>query len=468
MMKQAIFGLSLVLLAACKGGAPAQTAADAPKTGSIFFYKASMQGKPGTVFVLGSAHLRHEGSALDRAITDAATTCERGAFELDLEALDQNAAKELIQREGTLPAGKTLKDVVSADTYAAWAKATDEHKMNREKLDHLRPWLAAMVLGLATMKDDGTSPGEGVDKMLFAFEKQEPSKKRTIIGLETAAEQLAIFQNTSAEQQDAMLKAAAAPKKDDDAAGKIISLYESGNEAGLAALVDEPGEDSFKAALIDKRNVSMTEKVAAMFDQPGCTVVTVGAGHVVGSKGIVQRLHDKGFAVERVAAQGPADEAHMAFAIPAPKEFVSPEDGFSAETIGAPTKQDVPIPGSDKPGHAWVFSHGGVSTTTLAVQPISSAEASQKVAKGLPVVLSSTLQKLGLTPSKPTAIKIQGEQALRASGEPGPNASVRHAEAVAIVHKQRLYLFINAQSAESDAAKDAEVFTKFLSTVKFR
>jgi len=53
-----------------------------------------------------------------------------------------------VKHEGMLPDGKTLRDVVTPETYAAWVKATDARHMPRERLDHFRPWLAAMVLGI--------------------------------------------------------------------------------------------------------------------------------------------------------------------------------------------------------------------------------------------------------------------------------------------------------------------------------
>jgi len=102
--------------------------------------------------------------------------------------------------------------------------------------------------------------------MLFAFEKQEPSKKRTIIGLESLMEQLSVFQSISPEGQDHMLHGAALGASTGET-GKLITLYESGDEAALTALIEsgrgskDPEAEKFQKALIDRRNVTMTDRI---------------------------------------------------------------------------------------------------------------------------------------------------------------------------------------------------------------
>jgi len=43
----------------------------------------------------------------------------------------------------------------------------------------------------------------------------------------------------------------------------------------------------------------MTRKIEAMLKQPGNYFVVVGSGHLIGDRGIVNALREKGYGVER-------------------------------------------------------------------------------------------------------------------------------------------------------------------------
>lgn len=478
----------LALSAACaRQGGPGETAAsaahsakEAPRSGSIFFWRASKPGKPGTVFVLGSVHMRHRSSAtLDRAITDAAAACERGAFELDFDAVDSTEVAQFVAREGMLQ-GKTIRDVVTPETYAAWVKAVEARHLPREQLEKMQPWMAAMVLGLSSLEQGGmadepgidTTGNDGIDRMLYAFEKQEPSRKRSIIGLETVLEQLTLFQKAAGPAQDSMLRSAALEAMRGDS-GKVIALYEAGNEAGLVELLaserkdDAEGEELTKA-VIDRRNVSMTDKVATMFDQPGCTVVTVGAAHVVGTDGIVRKLEEKGFTLQRVAPLGPTDPARMAFAASSLKEFVSEEDGFAARAPFLPVRQEVAVPGADKKAHVYMFGEGTLAAITVSVHDLPNDAARERVTPRLLTLSANALKASGLTVAKSEPIAIDGEQASRVLGLGNGVGGVRRGESVAVVHGGRLYVILAIRMSDASSKRLDDAFGKFLESFRFR
>src|SRR5262249_10718253 len=195
------------------------------------------------------------------------------------------------------------------------------------------------------------------DQMLYVFEKQEPSKSRKVVGLETSREQLELLASGSARIQELMLRSTAT-EIEKDQVGKILTLYETGDEAGMTELLDKSRKDDpetkpFFEVVFDRRNITMTEKMVPMFETAGCTVVTVGVGHTLGDSGIVRRLRDRGFDVERVSSRGPTDSAKMAFTVSKPKEFVSHEEGFSVRKSSKPTTQKVPCPGMPVKGRKY-------------------------------------------------------------------------------------------------------------------
>ena len=85
---------------------------------------------------------------------------------------------------------------------------------------------------------------------------------------------------------------------------KIQNAYLAGDADTLLKLIND-SEDSPKALmkqLIDDRNVTMAERVDGFLKGKEPCFVVVGAGHIIGDKGIVKLLKDKGYKVEMVPA----------------------------------------------------------------------------------------------------------------------------------------------------------------------
>jgi uncharacterized protein YbaP (TraB family) len=443
---------------------PRSTAAEAPRSGSIFFWRASKKGKPGNVYLLGSVHLRGKDASLDRAITDAATKCERGAFELDLDALDPNEDARFVQSKGLLE-NQTLKDVVTPETFAAWTRVTTAEQLPTTMLERFRPWMAAVAMQLAILEKRGISGDHGIDKMLYVFEKQEPTKARQIIGLETSREQLQLLAGGSPRVQDLLLRSTAL-EIESDQLGKIITLYETGNEAAMNELLDKPrtGDPEMKPfieAIFDHRNASMTEKIAPMVETEGCTVVTVGVGHVAGEGGIVRRLRDRGFDVERFSSRGPSSAEQMAHAVRKPKELVHREHGFSVRTSLTPTFQETPIPNSSFRSYNYVFVEGVSTVMTLAVLPIADAPMAKRIGAQLESIAKQALVAEGSEVTAVEATTVNEAKAVRARGD-RRKGDVRAAQIITWTHGNRLFSLTAKSLGDGDPKKLDEQVTKLL------
>jgi uncharacterized protein YbaP (TraB family) len=464
--------VAIVLSTGCSSSTQhAQTpasASDAPRSGSIFLWHASKKGKPGSVYLLGSVHLRREKSSLDRAITDVATECERGAFEVDLDAVDPNETSQFVREKGVLE-GKTLKDVVAPETFAAWSKAADANHLPRATLEKLKPWMAALATQVAVLEKRGIGGDQGIDRMLYSFEKQEPTKARKVIGLETVREQLELLSSGSPKLQDLMLRSTAT-EIESDQIGKMLALYESGNEAGMTQLLDksqtnDPEMKQFSEAIFDRRNVTMTDKVVPMFDAPGCTVVTVGVGHTLGESGIVRRLRNKGFDVERVSSKGPADSAKLAFTVDQPKEFVSQEDGFSVRALSKPAIQEVPVPGIPVKARSYVFSDGTTMAAGITVLRLPDAAAASKLSGALEPLSKEGLAREGVKVTGTESTTVDGKKAVRVRGE-NAQGEVRAAQVVGWVHNQRFYSITVKLVGDGDPKKVEETMNQFVQSFR--
>jgi uncharacterized protein YbaP (TraB family) len=79
------------------------------------------------------------------------------------------------------------------------------------------------------------------------------------------------------------------------------------DEADLGARSSSPRADSRLGACYDaliwQRNASMAARLVALAGDGRTRFVVLGAGHMVGAKGIPARLAEQGFAVERIRVE---------------------------------------------------------------------------------------------------------------------------------------------------------------------
>jgi hypothetical protein len=68
-----------------------------------------------------------------------------------------------------------------------------------------------------------------------------------------------------------------------------------GDRTGISAA----GYAAFNDSLVDRRNAVMIARAVPLIDKGGA-FIAVGALHLIGDKGLVARLREKGYAVTRV------------------------------------------------------------------------------------------------------------------------------------------------------------------------
>ncbi len=81
--------------------------------------------------------------------------------------------------------------------------------------------------------------------------------------------------------------------------------WQAGDSAAVEALIfqsinEEPELMPVYEKLIDERNIQMAAKIEAFLKTNNRYFVVVGAGHLVGKGGIIDRLRKKGYVVEQM------------------------------------------------------------------------------------------------------------------------------------------------------------------------
>ncbi len=347
--------LLLVVVSACATTKEHEAAAArAVPASPLFFWKVTHEGQPGTVYLLGTVHLRDAGSAtLDRAVLEQVDAADELVFEIVPDSANAAEVQAATLQLGFYPEGETLFQHVDEAERAAIEAVARTVGLPDDALARMRPWLAAITFMVLRMKVEGFSEEAGVERLLLARARAAGEKRSS--SLETVEEQLRLFSSLPPVAQEQMLLDVV-----DDIEGqtarlqKIMDAYARGDAAALSALTFEergqdPEADALYRAIYDERNARMVQRLTPYFAKDQQSVVAVGVGHMLGELGIPALLLGQGYVVEAVPARGLA--AVLPAGSVASHPFADEELGFSAELHGEPqvSRQQVPTPGG---GHA--------------------------------------------------------------------------------------------------------------------
>lgn len=279
------------------GFAPALCLADA---GALFtrglLWKVERSGSPNPPnYVFGTIHSDEPSVANPPPPAIAALTSSRlFMMELlpDAEAL-ATVAQALFSGTGT-----SLKALLGPSLFAKAESALAERGIPRRAADRLAPWAAMVALSMPKPRN-----GLPLDLVLYAAAQ---SQNKPALGIETAAEQTAVFTSLSQSEQIALLKDTLdyLPQID-QAVVDMHRLYIARDLAAMVKLNDKyaPRDAALARkvmdALIDSRNQRMVQRIEGEL-QKGGAFVAVGALHLPGRKGVLNLLRLGGYRVSVV------------------------------------------------------------------------------------------------------------------------------------------------------------------------
>ncbi|MGD0189651.1 MAG: TraB/GumN family protein [Rhizomicrobium sp.] len=255
--------------------------------------------KSSTAYLLGSIHVLPSNvdwhsPELDAAIASADTL----VFEAPIDDSGVAAGQEFIRAHGTLPAGQSLPALLDAKTLADYQKAVALTRLPPDTLDHLRPWLASVVLEVAFIQQQHYSVESGVDRQVFAAAK---TAGKTFRYFETVQQQLALLMpdkpKLELEEFDAQLKEL---QTEADELGPLVDAWSHGDVGEVGRLVnsDLDSDPGAKKALLDDRNKAWVVQLRRMLAESHTYFITVGAGHLVGPGGVPSLLRKAGYTVD--------------------------------------------------------------------------------------------------------------------------------------------------------------------------
>lgn len=256
------------------------------------------------VYLFGTLHALTPNVAWRTPAYDAAyAKADAVWFEADLSGADPATIGLIVSRYGVDPERGLSEKLAAADLRALKRETAD-----MDRIEHLRPWAAALMLSVQPALAGGAAVETGADLTVTRQARGGGKPVRTFESLEDQARMFAGLPEPAEVQYlaEVIHERRAPPKRFalDPSASSLEYAWLAGDLARLGpGLVGELAHDNpaLYEVLLKRRNLAWADKLTAeMARSSGVELVNVGALHVVGPDGLPALLAARGFKVERV------------------------------------------------------------------------------------------------------------------------------------------------------------------------
>lgn len=264
-----------------------------------------------TVYLLGSFHLlKPDDYPLSGDVNDAFADAEAVFFELPPEEMNSPQLPVQMMQAAVRTDGTTLDSQLPPETaarlrdwQAANAVALQASGLTPQRMQMFEPWFVGLMISMTEMGKQGLDPKLGLDQHFIAAAGF--AGKRTG-GFETAAQQIALLDGMDRDEQLQFIDEALSQAANDDL--QVLHAYWRAGDAD--AIWNEMGIDmrdrfpKLYRHINDERNDAWLPKIEQLLAAPGTddTLVVVGALHLLGEDGVVEKLRAKGYQVERICS----------------------------------------------------------------------------------------------------------------------------------------------------------------------
>ncbi len=267
-------------------------------TPGLFLY--AVHGPNGTSHLLGTMHV---GFGFEEVLTDDARARFRQAERVLLEADVSSADPGLMQARALLPDGQSLRLLLGEPSWNLLVERLGSH-IPPPFMERLKPWLPAVTLGLLDLegalqelKPDARNHMMDLEVMAVAR-----AEKKQLMFLETIDEQLAMFDQVPLDEQIGELRRSLSDGSSHQGR-TMLRAFAEGDEEALAQSLFEPEQvaqaPGFFDVVLNQRNTRWLPVLEQEIAR-GRAFVAVGAAHLLGERGILAQLRERGYVVTRV------------------------------------------------------------------------------------------------------------------------------------------------------------------------
>jgi uncharacterized protein YbaP (TraB family) len=296
----------LLGLLLCGGAQAADAASGAPAHGPPVPLLWKVSGHEGaSLYLLGSFHLlRPDDYPLAPEVRAAFAQSSKLLFELSPEEVESPALAAMMLQAAQRRDGRQLRDDLSPRQWQALQVYAAQHGQGLDAMAGMEPWFVALQISLEEMSRQGLDPALGLDRHFMS--KAEHDRK-PVAGLETAAEQIRLLDGMDLEEQRQMLAEALDDARDGNRETRQLhDLWRAGDAHRLwtemAAEMKQRYPALYRNINVDRNDRWVPQLVQRLQPGQGTTMVVVGALHLLGDDGVVEKLRARGYQVERICS----------------------------------------------------------------------------------------------------------------------------------------------------------------------
>jgi uncharacterized protein YbaP (TraB family) len=260
-----------------------------------------LHGTHNTVYLLGSIHvLRPSDYPLPAVVQDAYRNAASLVMEINLAGIDAEQVQAQMLASALLPEGKSLPQVMGQSRYARAQSLTRDLGIELSTFDQFAPWFTAEAISQVQLAQIGFEPQSGVE---MHFLEQARADGKSVAGLETVHDQIALFESMSMDAQveylmSSLEQAHDLPKQVDG----MVHAWQRGDTNWFETqLKSELGNDpAVYQTLVVARNRKWIARIEALLADDKNYLVIVGTAHLVGRDSVIDLLKRDGIgAVQR-------------------------------------------------------------------------------------------------------------------------------------------------------------------------
>ena len=274
--------------------APAAVTAPAPRAPGEGPALWVIRDADSTVYLFGAVHLLRPGAAWGSDKVDAAFDSASDVWFEVVNPDDQTAMMTAIRDHGLSPE-RPLSSRLTEPEKARLDAAVRAMGMDPAQIDPMRPWFAAMLVGVTPLTTAGYDPTAGVELNLRA---RATAAGKTLHGFETLDQQLAGLAGMTDEGQTTYLRHYLAHS--DEAVSemdRLVAGWTVGDLEAVSAYARANGRDisdETHEIFMARRNADWAGQIETLLAGSGTAFIAVGAAHLVGEDSVQALLADKG------------------------------------------------------------------------------------------------------------------------------------------------------------------------------
>lgn len=279
-------------------------AASAAKTQIPLLWKVS--DADNAVYLLGSFHLlKPEDYPLSKDIDAAFDDAKAVVFEVEPASLGAPDTAEKFRQAAGYADGRTLSQVLPKAARDRLEKLLAVSGGSVAQVEQVEPWAVNLSLILGMTQAMGFRQEQGLDANLM---QRAAAAQKPVSGLETVDDQIQALDSMPMDEQVSSLDELLLDPQ--ETLGEMLEMHDWWKRGDIKSLdqklrVDMQQKTPVSYRIINvERNDRWIPKIEQRLAEPGTdnTLVVVGAMHLLGKDGVVDKLRAKGYTVERICS----------------------------------------------------------------------------------------------------------------------------------------------------------------------